>query len=121
MYVRFQGQVPNKGTNTMLGIFQLAFYLRDHFETPVWASSELTRHLNWLKANLKEPDVLSDDANFRAISWFKTDSKEPMQHIWAMKALLEEFGYFIDVITSMAPGIVIYEDDWQVVAKPFRK
>lgn len=121
MYVRFQGQVPNRGTRSKQGIFQLAFDLCDEPETPLWAVNELTRHLDWLKANLKEPDVLVQDENYRAICWFKSAAHEPMQHVWALKAMLEEFGYYIDVITSSAPGIVIYEDGHQIVAKPFRK
>ena len=121
MYVRFQGRVPNEGTSSKLGIFQLAIELRDRVDTPSWVHRELQLHLSWLSANLKSPDILDKDEHFRAICWFKSLASEPLQHVWAMKALLDEFGYVVDVITSRAPGIVIYEDDWQVVAKPFRK
>jgi len=36
----------------------------------------------------------------------------------AIKAILEEAGYHIEQIETRDPGVVIYEDGWQVVAKP---
>ena len=118
MYLRFQGQRSNLGTSSKLGIFQLAFELRDHHDTPKYVSDELNRNLAWLKMHLKSPDILKNDEHFRAISWFKPEAQEPLKRIWAIKAVLEEFGYSVDLIKSTEPGHVIYEDGWQIVAKP---
>jgi hypothetical protein len=121
MYLRFQGHKPNLGTASRLGIFQLAFELRDRHDLPDYVYDELQLQLNWLKKNLTSPNVLDRDSNYRAICWFKTNAREPLKRIWAIKAILNEFGYHIDVIKTKHPGIVIYEDGWQVVAKPPRK
>lgn len=121
MHLRFQGQAPNIGTSSRLGIFQLAFELRDRFDLPDYAFDTLNHHLLWLKANLKSPAELERDESIRAISWFKDSAEEPLRHIWSIKAVLEEFGYHIEIIKSRDPGVVIYQDEWQVVAKPRRK
>ena len=121
MYLRFQGRLPNLGTASKLGIFQLAFELRDGEETLDYTFKELQQHLNWLKANLKSPEILDEDGHHRAISWFKPATEEHIDRMWAIKAILEEFGYFIDVLKSDDPGNVIYEDGWQLVAKPHRR
>ena len=121
MYLRFQGRVPNLGTASMLGIFQLAIELRDRHDAPAYISSELNRHLSWLNAHLHVPEILDDAAHYRAICWFKPAATEPLQRIWSMKAALQEFGYTIDLLKTIDPGRIIYEDDWQVAAKPKRR
>jgi hypothetical protein len=35
-------------------------------------------------------------------------------------ALLEEKGVKVQMLKTDSPGVVIYEDGWQVVAKPWR-
>ena len=104
-----------------MGIFQLAFELRDRRDLPSYAFDELQSNLAWLKLHLKSPEILDDDEHYRAIAWFKPDAHEPLKRVWAIKAVLEEFGYQIDLIKSNTPGLVIYEDDWQIIAKPIRK
>ena len=37
-----------------------------------------------------------------------------------LAAILEENGYAVSQITSKRPGYVVFEDDRQVVAEPFR-
>jgi hypothetical protein len=121
MYLRFQGRVPNLGTASRLGIFQLAIRLRDSDEVPDFAHKELVHHLDWLNTNLISPEILKTHGHYRAISWFKPDAKAPLQHIWPIKAVLEDHGFPIDVITTKLPGVVIYQDGWQIIAKPFRR
>lgn len=121
MYLRFQGAKPNLGTSSKLGIFQLAFELRDQPDLPAYAYDELQANLKWLQMHLKSPGILKDEDNQRAVSWFKPDASEPLRRIWAIKAVLEEFGYHINMIKSDDVGSVIYQDGWQVVAKPRRK
>jgi len=38
-----------------------------------------------------------------------------------MVEILREYGVVIDQISTEKPGYVVYEDGWQIVAKPFRK
>jgi len=39
--------------------------------------------------------------------------------MWEMAGLLEDYGVFIQVLTSSRPGYLVYEDDFQIVAEPF--
>ena len=119
-YVRFESQLPCEGTNSRLGIFQIAFEVRDAHETSRHDSNEITRQIEWLKMHLHSPDELDDPRNYRAICWFKDTAHEPMKRIWAIKPYLEAYGYWIDVVKTWTPGQIIYEDGWQVAAKPWR-
>lgn len=118
MLLRFQGQQPNLGTASKLGIFQLAL---DRPDLPKYAFDELQTNMAWLRQHLKSPEILDEDEHYRAIAWFKPEAHEPLERIWAIKAVLEEFGYPIDLVKTTTPGQVIYEDEWQIIAKPFRK
>ncbi len=121
MYIRFQGKHPNLGTANKIGIFYLAFELRDEISLPSYAHEEIQRQLSWLAMHLKAPRVLEYSQHYRAISWFKPTAIEPIKRIRAIKAVLEDFGYHVDMVKTRDPGIVIYEDGWQIVAKPRRK
>lgn len=55
--------------------------------------------------------------NFRAISWFKSAAREPLSRIWLMKAIPDEYGYVVELIKTDDPGVIIYQDGWQIVAK----
>ena len=120
-YVRFQGLKPCVGTPSKIGIFQLAYELKHSSVTAKYDDRQIRRDLKWLGMHLKAPNVLDKDQHFRAICWFKDTAREPLKRIWSMKRILEEYGYWIDVIKTEQPGNIIYEDGWQVVAKPRRR
>ena len=118
-YVRFQSRQTCAGTASKLGVFQIAFEVRDHHETSLHDSREISRNLDWLKQHLRSPDL--NDQQYRAIFWFKDSAHEPMQRIWAIEPCLESYGYGIDMIKTWNPGQIIYEDGWQVAATPWRR
>ena len=120
MYIRFQGQKPNEYADSKLGIFQLAFELRDYGDIPKFQESELIKNIQWLKEHLKSPEILDKDGHHRAISWFKPGAKEPINRARAIASILNEHGYHVEQVQTKDPGLVIYEDGHQVVAKPKR-
>ena len=121
MYIRFQGQKQNSRSSSKLGIFQLAFELRDEGDLPKYVEEELLKNIEWLRMHLKSPKILKDEDHHRAISWFHPRAKEPLKRIRAIKAILEEYGCHIEQVKTKDPGVIIYEDGYQVVAKPARK
>ncbi len=111
----------NDTSASKLGIFQLATELREAPSLPGYAYNQLKYHQNWLNKHLKSPDILDELEHHRAISWFKPAAKVPLSHIWGIKTILEEAGYHIEIVKTRNPGHIIYEDGWQIVAKPERK
>ena len=57
----------------------------------------------------------------RGICWFKTNSAEHIARIWEMVQILERNGIYVKKIRTDRPGYLVYEDEWQIVAEPFRK
>lgn len=117
-YIRFECQERREGNASRLGIFQIAFRVRDAHATALHDANEIGRHLEWLKRHLRSPEEIEREANRRAIFWFKQNAKAPIERMWAIKPYLEAYGYWIDLRTTLAPGVVVYEDKWQVAAIP---
>ena len=120
-FIRFESHLPLEGTHLRLGIFQAAFEVRDNYETSEHDANEIDRQLDWLKMHLREHAPLLGREHVRAICWFKDTAHEPMRRVWAIKPYLEAYGYWINVLKTRQPGNIIYEDGWQVAAKPWRK
>jgi hypothetical protein len=120
-YLRFQTKLPDCDSGKPRGIFVVAHELRDSdritAEEEVW----LTKCLAWFNMHLKVPACLRDPENRRALCWFKGDNRNAIARIWDLVAFLREYGIFIDIVRTRDPGIKLYEDGYQVVAKPRRR
>jgi pyruvate-formate lyase-activating enzyme len=46
---------------------------------------------------------------------------DPRQRIWEMVRILERNGIYVQKVITDRPGYVVYEDEWQLVAEPFRE
>jgi hypothetical protein len=84
-------------------------------------AEQLNELETWFGKNLKKPTSLGRDKLRLGICWFKTDATEHISRIWEMVQILERNGVYVKKIKTDRPGYVIYEDEWQLVAEPFRK
>ncbi|MDP7019956.1 MAG: hypothetical protein QGG36_29430 [Pirellulaceae bacterium] len=121
MFVRFTTNRQSEDSHSLTGVFQAAFELRDSGDLADYEEAELNEALAWLKMHLKSPGCLREPGNERALSWFHPRAVRPMQYVWRMVRIIQDHNVFIEVHRTDDPGIVIYEDGWQVVAKPRRK
>lgn len=116
--VRFITHLIDADSRVKEGIFVAAYKLRDEGDIPPYQREELRSDLQWFNEHLPLPPPLSHGGNERAISWFKSQSKECISRVWSVVHILEENGIPITKITTEDPGYVIYEDEFQVVAWP---
>jgi hypothetical protein len=84
-------------------------------------AGELNELRAWFSKNLERPTSFGRDKLRLGICWFKTGSTEHISRIWEMVNILERNGIYVKKIRTDRPGYVIYEDEWQLVAEPFRK
>jgi hypothetical protein len=117
MYLRFETYRQNETSDTNYGVFQAAMSLSDTGILKPYEQDILDANLEWLKMHLKSPACLRDDHHFRAICWFHPRAKKPITKIRVVVEILKEYGILIQMIKTKDPGIIIYEDGWQVVAK----
>jgi hypothetical protein len=116
--VRFITPLVDADSKVKEGIFVAACRLRDQGDIPSYQRVELRSDLQWFNEHLPLPPPLSGRGNERAISWFKSQSKECISRVWSVVHILEESGIAITKITTEDPGYIIYQDEFQVVAWP---
>ncbi len=120
MYIRFAVTQRDHDTGYPMGVFMAANELRDSIDADPDLVARLHEHRRWFNANLPAPADYGGKVEPRSIFWFKPDASECIRRIWTLAALLHEGGYFVRRITCTRPGRIVFEDDHQIAAIPFR-
>ncbi len=121
--------LPNSHPDTGVrdGIFRAAYALRRGNEISIVDRKSLEDLLAWFKINLAIPSRFNRSKSkgyYRrrtaGISWLKPSASEHLAKIRELVKILQDNGYEVSEITTDRPGYVVFEDDHQVVAEPFR-
>lgn len=120
-YVRFVIGRKDENSHVEQGIFQAASRALEWHNIAGSDADELNELREWFSENLERPTAFGRDRLRLGICWFKTGATEHISRIWEMVRILERNGIYVKKIRTNQPGYVIYEDEWQLVAEPFRK
>jgi hypothetical protein len=120
-YVRFVIGRKDEDSNVEQGIFQAAGQALEWQDVTGSDADELKELRAWFNENLEKPTSFGRDTLRLGICWFKTGATEHISRIWRMVQILERNGIYVKKIRTDKPGYVIYEDEWQLVAEPFRR
>lgn len=125
MYLRFTAQFINPYGELETGIFMALKYLRDdHSLTKDEDIKKLKELSGWFNQNLEKPARFSKgtsklNANV-SLSWFKDSAKEHINRIQYLIEIAERYDILIERIASKNPGYIVFEDEYQVSAVPFK-
>jgi len=120
-YVRFVIGRKDEDSHVEQGIFQAAGQALEWQDVTGPDADELKALRAWFNENLEKPTSFGRDKLRLGICWFKTNATEHISRIWQMVQILERNGIYVKKIRTDKPGYVMYEDEWQLVAEPFRK
>jgi hypothetical protein len=105
------------------GLFAAALRLRDSGRLSPLDDDALESLWGWFNNNLPKPERLSlsprPHAKEQAISWFKDSAHQHIRKMREFAKILERYDIQVSTITTLRPGYVTYEDDYQVCAYPF--
>jgi hypothetical protein len=122
MYVRFVTDLRDWRSHQKLGVIRAAWYFQDAIPHHDWA--HLKTLFCWLDCNLRVPRRLSRSrkrhAQKKAICWFKDAAERPLGKVRQIAAILQRHEIATNMLTTNRPGYVVYEDDAQIAAIPFR-
>jgi len=120
-YVRFVVGRKDEDSHVEQGIFQAVGLALEWQNITGSDAAELEELRAWFSDNLEKPTSFGRDKLRLGICWFKTGATEHISRIWEMVRILERNGIYVKKIRTDRPGYVVYEDEWQLVAEPFRK
>jgi hypothetical protein len=120
-YIRFVVGRKDEDSGVEQGIFQ-AVARAVEWKTITGADADKLDSLRtWFNENLEKPTSFGRGKLSLGICWFKMAATDHITRIWQMVHILERHGIYVKKIKTSKPGYLIYEDEWQVVAEPFRK
>ena len=80
--------------------------------------------MKWFDKYLDKPDRFSNASNKNpsaiSLSWFKDSAKIDIQKIFEVREILLKYGIVVEMVTSKNPGYIVYEDQYQASAIPFK-
>lgn len=117
-YLRFTIQKQDPDSKRKTGLLVAAHEIRDEADLSVEEHETIRLALQWFNDHLDPPPVLQERGTERALSWFKPDAMKPLAHMWALAEIVERFGYVVEFHKTRDPGEILYEDGWQIVARP---
>ena len=124
MYVRFVTTKQHPDTGVQMGIFQTSRLLPPVGQVADWDEARLAELKAWFNDHLEKPERVArsrrPNGHHAAVSWFKASASEHIAHARELAALLEAYGVPTRMLTTDRPGYIVYEDEFQVAAEPFR-
>lgn len=125
MYLRFTTQFTNPFGETETGIFLALRFLRDDY--PATQNEDIARLKQisvWFNKHLEKPTRFSNAGNKNpaniSLSWFKDSAKEHIRRIQQLIEIFQKYGIFIERISTKNPGYIVYEDEFQISAIPYK-
>ncbi len=127
IYLRFVVMQPNEGTGTPLGLFSVAYELKEECKLTKHEYIWLTELLNWFGKNLNIPNRFNKTKSkgyyhrqhTNGICWFKSSATTHIKKMREISHILSEHGHFINEVKSTRLGYIVYEDEVQIVAEPY--
>jgi hypothetical protein len=124
MYVRFVTSRTDEDSGVSQGLFQAAYRLRDAQELAEHEGIWFDEVVGWFEKHLPSPDPWqlgrSGCARRRVVFWFRATAAEHVRRMQHLVVMLRHHGIASRMLRSRAPGRVLYQDEHQVGAIPFR-
>ncbi len=120
-YIRFVVGHKDEDSHVEQGVFQAASRALENQSITGSDADELHTLRHWFNENLEKPTSFGRGSLGLGICWFKLAAAEHINQLWQMVRILERHGIYVRKIKTDKPGYVVYEDEWQLVAEPFRK
>lgn len=124
IFVRFVVLTPDPDSGHRQGLFIAMSNLNRRGalmarEQVVWNDLQA-----WFDLHLERPDRFARagraHAKKAALCWFKPDATEHIDGMRKIAVILEAHGHHVEMIRSDRPGYIVYEDEHQIAAEPFR-
>ena len=121
-YVRFVCFQSIGRQRSRLGLFKAIDEAVESEHAESWAIAEARSQASWFSANLAIPKAFSTGGHKGfgqpGLSWFKPSALEHIRRMHSLKVALEACGIHVEVLTTRDPGVLVWQDDHQIVAEP---
>ena len=121
-YVRFVCFQTIGRQRNRLGLFKAIDEAVESEHAPSWAIVEARSLSSWFNSNLAVPKAFSVGGHKGfgqpGLSWFKPTAAEHIRQMHRLKLALEACGVQVELLTTRDPGLIVWQDEHQLIAEP---
>jgi len=118
IFIRFVVDAPGEPADRLDGLFVHTRGLRDESLLEPYEFQWLDELYAWFNAELPCPPFSREQFPADAVSWFRSSATRFVTRMWDLAALLRKHGQPVKMLKSGDPGVIVYQDEYQVVAHP---
>ncbi|MDH7447235.1 hypothetical protein QBK95_16455 [Aquimarina sp. 2201CG14-23] len=116
-YLRFVASVDSEEARNQNGLFTELQILKDKNQLFDYQIGFLEDTFIYFNDNLPVPPYSRKNIPKEAVAWFKDTAQEFINKMWDLVTILEENDVNTRVLKTDKPDMILYEDEFQVVAK----
>jgi hypothetical protein len=125
MYLRFVEGADSQDGRWMTGVITAARILRDKDQLEPFQIEIVNATHDWFNEDIPVPpferNLKSGKWSQDAVAWFVPDAVEAIQRMWDLVAVLKDHGVAMRVLRSESPGLIVYRDEYQIVAETAKR
>jgi len=116
-YVRFVVGTNREDPKHQLGIIASVRFLKERGQLPDYELEHVEEIFLWLDTHLPCPPFTGKRWSRDATSWFKGSAQGMISKFRDLIAILEQYGHPVRMLRTERPGMILYEDEFQIVAE----
>lgn len=117
MYLRFVAGIDSESATKQNGLFTEIQCLRDDKLLLDYQYDLVKEVFEYFNKNLPVPPYKKKSISKNGVAWFKDSATSFISRMWDLVAILEQNEVNVRIIKTEKPGMILYEDHFQVVAK----
>jgi hypothetical protein len=117
-FIRFQTPLRCEYTARRAGVFLASTKFARMANLPDFQRASLEQSIDWFNDHLTVPDL--GRHGWRALFWFRGSARTAVARMWQVVNLLRDAGLRVQMQRTNDPGRIVYADDLQVAAAPYR-
>jgi hypothetical protein len=125
MFIRFITSYLDADGDIQTGVFQAAAYLRKHSQTRIEDVDILEEYRGWFNQYLDAPDQFTKRKTHQnsgtALGWYRDTASDHIANMYELAKICEPYGIIFEIVKRADPGYIVYEDEYQVAAIPYRE
>lgn len=121
MLLRFVVRRQDPESRSDAGVFVVASELKASSDLEPYQRERLEELLDWFNRHLPVPNRFARPGQNRVLSWFKPSATPALDRMWELVAILKDAGEPVELLKTDDPGVILEEDEYQVLAQPYRQ